>query len=498
MIDFFGFMRSEKKKIYPVLLSGGSGTRLWPLSRENYPKQLLRLLYSDDYSMLQLTVQRVQNPDLYHPPIIICNETHRFAIAEQLSNIGVDPLGMVLEPVGRNTAASIMLAALKISEIDKDGIMLVLPSDHYIGDVEAFQESVNRGMIGALNEKIMIFGIPPTSPHTGYGYLQMGAEGSGKYEGLYPITAFREKPDLETAKSLIADPQFFWNSGIVLSSVDRILTDMKKYEPEIYVGCKNAFAKKQKDPDFTRLSKEIFEKVPAWSIDHALLERSPHVLAVHADMDWNDVGSWKCLWEARTKDMNGNVTVGEVFLHEVEDCLIHTEEQMMAGIGLKDLIIVALRDVIMVADKSQADEIQNCVKMLKKSGRSEAVQHHRVYKPWGNYEQINKGNRFQVKFVMLKPGAVLEMQTHLHRSEHWVVVSGTARVNCQDKTYFLSENESTYIPLGSLHSLENPGMVPLKMIQVLSGEYLGEDDVVTKEDQDADPHFSLIHQKKQA
>ena len=477
-MKLFSFGRSSKNKLYPVILSGGAGSRLWPLSRENYPKQLLNLCH-DTLSMIQLTAKRASDQKLFHPPTIICNEEHRFIISEQLRTLDIKPQNTILEPVGKNTAPAILLAALDIHAKDKSAILLCMPADHHIRETDQFIETVKKGFDAAKTGKIVTIGITPDSPHTGYGYIQ---KGKAFKKDAFIVERFTEKPDEKTAKDFLKDGDHFWNSGIVIAPAELLISEIKKYNPDIFQAVEKSLQANTKDLDFTRPDAPLFANCPSLSFDYAVLEKSEHVLVVPSKMHWSDIGSWASLWESRDKDENGNAYQGEVYLEDVKNCYIQSRDKVFAGIGVEDLIIVDLKDTLFVARKDKVDQIKNIFNKLKAKGREEVINHRRVYRPWGFYEQIDEGNRFQVKLIQVKPGGTLSLQKHHHRAEHWVVVNGTARVTCGEDVFLLSENESTYIPLGTIHRLENPGKVPLNMIEVQSGTYLGEDDIVRTED----------------
>ncbi|MCU0842745.1 MAG: mannose-1-phosphate guanylyltransferase/mannose-6-phosphate isomerase [Thiobacillaceae bacterium] len=464
--------------LYPVILSGGSGTRLWPLSRAALPKQLLPL--ASERTMLQETVLRLAGLADLAAPLIVCNNDHRFLIAEQMREIDIAPLGIYLEPVGRNTAPAAAVAALMLSRRDPDAVMLLLPADHLIRDVAAFHDAIGEGLKAVAAGHLVTFGIVPDAPHTGYGYIQQG-------EALQGMTAtkvarFVEKPDRATAETFLAGGDYYWNSGMFLFSVRQFLDELGRLRPDILAACERALAGGRHDLDFCRLEKAAFESCPSDSIDYAVMERTHKAAVVPADIGWNDIGAWSALWEVAVKDDAGNVSRGDVYLDDARGSYVRAESRMVAAIGVKDLLIVETADAVLVADKSRAQDVKQVVEHLKREGRSEHEFHTRVFRPWGWYEGIDQGERFQVKRIMVKPGEKLSLQMHHHRAEHWVVVSGTARVTRDGHEELLSENQSTYIPLGTTHRLENPGRIPLHMIEVQSGAYLGEDDIVRFED----------------
>ncbi len=464
--------------LYPVILSGGSGTRLWPLSRAALPKQLLPL--ASELTLVQETVLRLDGLPGVAASLIVCNNEHRFLIAEQMRQIGIDPLGIYLEPVGRNTAPAAAVAALVLARRDPDAVMLLLPADHLIKDVTAFHAAIGEGLVAARDGHLVTFGIVPDSPHTGYGYIQQGEALAGTT--ACRVARFVEKPDLASAEAFVASGDYYWNSGMFLFPALRFLDELRSLRPELVSACEAALARGQRDLDFHRLDRAAFEACPADSIDYAVMEHTRHAAVVPADMGWNDIGAWSALWAVGEKDANGNVSRGDVYLDGVRDSYLRAESRMIAALGVRDLIVVETADAVLVADRGRAQDVKKVVDHLKAMNRSEHELHTRVYRPWGWYEGIDAGERFQVKRIMVKPGEKLSLQMHHHRAEHWIVVSGTARVTRDGKEELLTENQSTYIPLGTTHRLENPGKIPLHMIEVQSGTYLGEDDIVRFED----------------
>lgn len=468
----------EKDVIYPVILSGGSGTRLWPLSRAALPKQLLPLL--SEQSMLQETLRRLEGIEGLAQPLVVCNNDHRFLIAEQLREIGVTPRSIILEPMGRNTAPAAAIAALRLLEQDEAATMLLLPADHLIRDVLAFHQAVDKGVAAVRAGSLVTFGIVPTGPETGYGYIQQG----NALPGLEArrVARFVEKPNRVTAEHFLVEGDYFWNSGMFLFSCRQYLEELGKTHPDMVASCRQALADSRKDLDFCRLGEEAFAACPADSIDYAVMERTAAAAMVVADIGWNDIGAWSALWEVGEQDAAGNVTRGDVRLEDVTNSLVRAESRMVAAIGVKDVVIVETADAVLVANRDCTQDVKKVVEYLKRAGRSEHQFHTRVFRPWGWYEGIDAGERFQVKRIAVKPGAALSLQMHHHRAEHWIVVSGTAKVTRGDESYLVAENESTFIPLGTRHRLENPGKVLLEMVEVQSGSYLGEDDIVRFDD----------------
>ena len=457
--------------ICPVIMAGGSGTRLWPLSRAAHPKQFLRLHGED--TMLQATVKRLSGLDV-QASITICNEEHRFFVAEQLREI--DKLGpIILEPVGRNTAPAIALAALTAKD---DPLLLVLAADHVIQDEGAFREAVIRAIPLAKAGKLVTFGIVPNGPHTGYGYIKRGLNLGDGFE----VDAFVEKPSTDIAQNYFSSGDYYWNSGMFLFRASRYLEELRKLRPDILERCQESVMDVKTDLDFLRIDKDAFESCPAESVDYAVMEKTPHAVVVPMNAGWSDIGSWSSLWDISEKDSEGNATHGDVILHDSNNSYVRTDGKLVAAIGVKDLVIVATKDIIMVAHKNSDQDVKLVTEKLKESSRSEWHLSREVYRPWGKYDSIDKGERYQAKRITVKPGAKLSVQMHHHRAEHWIVVSGTARVTNGDKIFLLSENESTYIPTGTVHALENPGIELLEIIEVQSGSYLGEDDIVRFED----------------
>jgi mannose-1-phosphate guanylyltransferase/mannose-6-phosphate isomerase len=459
--------------IQPVILSGGSGTRLWPLSRESYPKQFLPL--AGDLTMLQATWQRIA-PIASRGPLVIANEEHRFVAAEQLQQVGAAPAAIILEPIGRNTAPAIAVAALEATRDGADALLLVLPSDHVITDEAAFRSAVQAAASAAEAGKLVTFGIVPTGPETGYGYIK-AADG----EGLRAVERFVEKPDLDTATGYVASGQYYWNSGMFLFKASRYLQELERFQPAMLAGSRTAWQQSRRDTDFTRLDKEAFTAVPSDSIDYAVMEKTADAVVIPLDAGWNDVGSWTALRDVSQQDGDGNAHQGDVIAIDCRNTYAYGQ-RLVAMVGLDDVIVVETDDAVLVGKADRMQEVKTVVSQLKADGRSEAAWHRKVYRPWGAYDSIDNGERFQVKRITVKPGGTLSLQMHHHRAEHWIVVSGTAEVTRGDEVILLSENQSTYIPLGVTHRLRNPGKLPLELIEVQSGSYLGEDDIVRFED----------------
>jgi mannose-1-phosphate guanylyltransferase/mannose-6-phosphate isomerase len=470
---------SDNTTIYPVLLSGGSGTRLWPVSRAKHPKQLYAL--ASEQTMLQETALRLNGQDNVAPPLVICNDEHRFFIAEQLRALGISPEDIVLEPVGRNTAPAAAVAALLLAEKDPHAVMVMLPADHVIADLDTFRQAVAKASELAADGRLVTFGIVPTAPETGYGYIQRTDEAL-ECGGVYPVRQFVEKPDAATAQDYLTDGGYYWNSGIFVFRADSYLAALEKFKPEILAPVQEAIAKGQKDLDFLRLDDEAFASCISDSIDYAVMEHTEDAVVIPVDMGWNDIGSWSALWDIGDKSEDGNVVMGDVITHDTRNSYIRAEKRLVATVGIDDLIVIETPDVVFVGSRDKAQDLKAIVETLKAEGRDEWDGHTRVFRPWGYYETLELGERFQVKRLMVKPQSVLSLQMHHHRAEHWVVVNGTAKVTRGEEEILVSENESVYIPIGETHRVENPGMVDLHLIEVQSGTYLGEDDIVRFED----------------
>lgn len=466
-------------KITPVILSGGSGTRLWPVSRRHYPKQLLPLV--NDTTLLQDAINRVANHDLFSSVLLIANEEHRFIVAEQVRDLEAEVSEIILEPIGRNTAPAVALAALSLLSQKDDALMLVMPSDHVVKDVASFQQAVKDAQPAALDGFMVTFGIVPTGPETGYGYIKKGVESIGT-ESCFNLIDFVEKPDMETAQSYIDQGGYYWNAGIFLMSARQYIKELDIHAPDILEACKKAYEGSVRDLDFLRLDVENFIACRSESIDYAVMENTSRAAVVPVDMGWNDIGSWSALWGISEVDDDGNALQGEVVSINNKNCLIRSEGVDISAIGIHDLIIVSTKDAVLVANKSNAQDVKKVVDKLRERGSEKPDFHTIVHRPWGTYETTDSGDRFQVKRIVVKPGARLSLQKHHHRAEHWIVVKGTACVTCDDKEFLLTENQSTYVPLGAVHRLENPGKVPLHLIEVQSGSYLSEDDIVRIED----------------
>lgn len=466
-------------RIVPVILSGGSGTRLWPLSREHYPKQLLALV--GEKTMLQQTALRLDGLTDVASPLLVCNEEHRFLIAEQMREIGKTPTNIILEPIGRNTAPALTLAALYLAKDDAETIMLVMPADHVIADVGAFQAAVRLASQAAVDGYLATFGIVPATPETGYGYIRQGQPLAG-LEALRHVAAFVEKPDARTAANYLMSGDYFWNSGMFMLKAGVWLDVLKRTRPDILQACEKAAGQGRQDGEFYRIDGEAFRASPSESIDYAVMEKTDRAVVIPLHAGWSDIGAWSAIWETSPQDEHGNVLQGDVYAHDTHNALLIAQHRFVAAVGLEEVIVVETADAVLVAHKDHAQDVKAVVAELKQRKRTEHLVHRRVYRPWGHYEGIDVGERFQVKRITVNPGAALSLQMHHHRAEHWIIVKGTARVTRDDEVSILVENQSTYIPIGTKHRLENPGKTPLEMIEVQSGGYLGEDDIVRFED----------------
>ncbi len=468
--------------IVPVILAGGSGTRLWPLSRGLFPKQLINLI--DENSMLQNTLLRTNGMPDMAPPVVICNEDHRFMAAEQMRRVKCSGT-ILLEPVGRNTAPAIAAAALHVGLEHPQATLLVLPADHVMEDLDAFHGVVTAGKVHADDGGLVTFGIVPTGPETGYGYIKKGEACTGQQgtpDTGFSIDRFVEKPDLETAKAYVASGRYLWNSGMFMFRVDTVVEQLTRHAPDMVTACREALEKGGEDLDFFRLDRESFERSPSDSIDYAVMEKTDHGVVIPLNAGWSDVGSWDALWHTGHRDEQQNVLKGDVLISDVKNCYLNAESRLIAAVGLEDHVVVETKDVVLVAPRNRVQEVKKLVEALKLQGRPEVTTHCEVFRPWGAYETIDLGTRFQVKRITVKPGAKLSLQKHFHRAEHWTVVSGTALITKGEEEILLRENESVYIPLGFVHRMENPGKIPLELIEVQSGSYLGEDDIVRFDD----------------
>ncbi|SUW63074.1 Mannose-1-phosphate guanylyltransferase 1 [Buttiauxella agrestis] len=472
-------------QLYPVIMAGGNGSRLWPLSRVLYPKQFLCL--KGELTMLQTTISRLNGVEC-ESPVVICNEEHRFIVAEQLRELNKLTENIVLEPAGRNTAPAIALAALAAvrNQPENDPLMLILAADHVIENEEAFRDAVRNALPFAEAGKLVTFGIVPDLPETGYGYIRRGELENPNTPDVdavaFSVAQFVEKPDLDTAQAYVASGEYYWNSGMFLFRAGRYLEELKKFRPDILVACEKAMANIDPDLDFVRVDEAAFLACPDESIDYAVMEKTADAVVVPMDAGWSDVGSWSSLWEISTKNQQGNVHHGDVISHNTENSYIYAESGLVTTVGVKDLIVVQTKDAVLIADRDHVQSVKKVVEQIKFDGRHEHHNHREVYRPWGKYDSIDEGERYQVKRITVKPGEGLSLQMHHHRAEHWIVVAGTAKVTLGEETKLLGENESIYIPLGVTHCLENPGKIPLDLIEVRSGTYLEEDDIVRFED----------------
>lgn len=462
----------------PVILSGGSGSRLWPLSRKQYPKQFLAL--TGDHTLFQQTLERLVFEGM-EPPVVVSNQEHRFIVQEQLEALNLKTQSILLEPFGRNTAPAVAIAAMKLLAEGRDELLLILPADHVIDDQRAFQRALALATNAAEKGEMVLFGIPANRPETGYGYIKAGDE-RGLPDGVIRVERFIEKPDEVRAQQFVEDGGYFWNSGMFLFRASRFLEELKKHDADIYDTCLLALERSQHDGDLISIDAATFECCPDNSIDYAVMEKTCRACVVPLSAGWNDVGSWSSIWEVHDKDDDGNVTMGDVMVHDSHNCLVHGNGKLVSVIGLEDIVVVETKDAMMIAHKDRVQDVKKVVNQLDAAGRSETQNHCQVYRPWGSYDSVDMGGRFQVKHISVKPGARLSLQMHHHRAEHWIVVSGTAQVTCDDKTFLLTENQSTYIPIASVHRLANPGKIPLEIIEVQSGSYLGEDDIERLED----------------
>ncbi|WP_068826874.1 mannose-1-phosphate guanylyltransferase/mannose-6-phosphate isomerase [Pseudomonas sp. BMS12] len=465
----------------PVILSGGSGSRLWPLSRKLYPKQFLAL--TGELSLFQQTLQRLAFEGM-HKPLVVCNVEHRFIVNEQLDKIGITPQGMLLEPFGRNTAPAVAMAALQLLAEGRDELMLVLPADHVISDELALRKALELARIAAEEGEMVLFGIPASSPETGFGYIKAarGEEGDSLVPGAYRVMQFVEKPDHARASEFVRNGGYYWNSGMFLFRASRYLDELRSHEPDIYDTCVLAMERSKTSGSVVNIDAGTFECCPDNSIDYAVMEKTERACVVPLSAGWNDVGSWSSLWDVHEKDSDGNVLKGDVVTHSSHNSFVHSTSKLVTLVGMDDVVVVETKDALMVAHKDAVQDVKKLVNVLDGQRRQETQSHCAVYRPWGSYDSVDNGVRHQVKHITVKPGAQLSLQMHHHRAEHWIVVSGTAQVTCDDQVFLLTENQSTYIPIASVHRLANPGKIPLEIIEVQSGSYLGEDDIERLED----------------
>ena len=471
--------------IIPVILSGGTGSRLWPMSREMNPKQFLSLY--GEQTMLQETISRLDGVTDLADPIVVCNENHRFMVAQQMSDIGVKVDKIILEPIGRNTAPAIAAAAeyIQQKEGSENAVMLILAADHIIQNTNEFHRVIEAGYRIAEQGQLITFGIVPQKAETGYGYIKRAASfanDKNEADEAYVVERFVEKPDLETAQKYLTSGEYYWNSGMFMFQASTILAELKTLSPKIYQAVKKAVSEGIKDLDFCRLDKESFTNSPSDSIDYAVMEKTDKAVVLPLDADWNDIGAWSALWEVNDQDENGNVFHGDILHHDVSNSYIHADERMVAVVGVDNCVVVETADAVLVVNKDRSQDVKNIVNQLKEKRREEILLHQRVYRPWGSYETLEETERFKVKRIIVNPGAKLSLQMHHHRAEHWVVVKGTAKIVCGDKEFMLTEDQSNYIPLGTNHRLENPGVIPLEIIEIQTGAYLGEDDIVRFDD----------------
>jgi len=468
--------------IFPIVLSGGRGTRLWPLSRAMYPKQFNAFFDGQGESFFAATLQRLKPASGFEFPIILCNNDYRFLVREDLERTGIEPKAIILEPVARNTAAAVAVAALAASAENPDAILAVMPSDHVLRDGARFVDAVKVAATVAASGKLVLFGITPTKPHTGYGYIRTGSPLMSPNDDVFEVENFVEKPDLATAQTYVDSGDYYWNSGIFILHARTLLEEMETLQPDILKAARDALAGAQEDLGFLRLEQTAFSRAPSISIDHAIMEKTTAAAMMPLDIGWNDVGSWSSLWEIGPHDAEGNFVHGEAILEDSSGCYVHTDKALVSTIGVKDLVIVSTRDALLIADKGQSEKVSDIVAKLKQSNRKEQEQHVRNHRPWGYFESLSVGPRFQVKLLHVNPGGKLSMQMHHHRSEHWVVVQGTAKVTIGDVEQLIQENESVYITATQWHRLENPGKVPLEIIEVQIGTYLSDDDIIRRDD----------------
>ena len=472
-------------KFIPIILAGGSGARLWPLSRKSFPKQFLNLL-EDDYTMLQSTYKRIENLDDISRPIVICNEEHRFIVGHQMKEINVEPLEILLEPEGRNTTPAITIAALKVLDIFKntniEPILLILSSDHQIEDISKFHSAIKNSIELSLKDNLIIFGVPPTYPATGYGYIKSDKQLDKNEYNPTKVEKFIEKPDEKTAKYLIKDKKYSWNSGMFVFKATAILDEIKKFAPEVFNNCEKCLEKSKVDLDFLRLEEKSFKSCENTSIDISVFEKTKKAFVIPLNCGWDDLGTWESLWKISKKDLYGNSLNGRVLAHNTKNSIIRSDDKFVVGIGLENVVIVETKDAVLVANSKSSQSVKEIVSLMQKKGFNEAENHKFVYRPWGSFLSIEEGSTWQIKKIEVNPGASLSLQMHFHRSEHWVVVSGTAKVEIGNNEKIIGPNESAYIPLGEKHRLSNPTELPLILIEIQSGSYLGEDDIVRFDD----------------
>ena len=482
MIDLKPTMSAAGTSLVPVILCGGTGTRLWPLSRATYPKQYWPLAGTGGETLLQQTQQRLEGLQGLASPLLICNEDHRFVVAEQMRQIGVSPAAILLEPLGRNTAPAVAVAALQATAGGQDPLLLVLAADHVIRDAAQFRATVEVGVPAAQAGQLVTFGIVPLGPETGYGYIEASQPLQAELTAPVPICRFVEKPDLATAEQFLTTGRFTWNSGMFLFKASAILAELERLAPEVVSACRSAMEHESPDLDFLRLDREAFTSCPSVALDVAVMEKTDRGAVLPLDAGWSDVGSWSALWETSDQDEDGNVLRGRVISQASRNCYLRSEHRLVVGLGVEDLVVVETDDVVLVAHRDRAQEIKAVVQRLEAAGARESQAHRRIYRPWGSYDGVTEGDRWQVKKIVVNPGASLSLQMHHHRAEHWVVVGGTAVVEKNGVEELVGENQSTYIPLGCRHRLTNPGKIPVELIEVQSGPYLGEDDIVRFED----------------
>ena len=473
-------------KIIPIILAGGTGSRLWPLSRKSFPKQFLNLLESDEYTMLQKTYKRIENFEGISNPIVICNEEHRFIVAHQMKEINIEPLEIILEPEGRNTTPAITIAALKVLDIFEntniDPILLILSSDHLIKDITNFHKAIKNSISIALKDNLIIFGVPPTYPATAYGYIKSENFLEKNKYTTSKVDQFIEKPDVKTARFLFKDKKYSWNSGMFVFKASSIIKELKSFSPLIVDNCEKSLEKSNKDLDFLRLEPDSFLKCDDISIDVSVFEQTSKAFVIPLNCGWDDIGSWESIWKVAEKDYDGNSTFGKVLIKNTKNSLIKSESKLVVSIGLENVLIVETRDSVLVAKKDCSQSLKEIVSLMKEKGFNEGQNHLKIYRPWGSFLTIEKGDTWQIKKIDVNPGASLSLQMHFHRSEHWVIVEGTAKIQIDDTEKIIGSNESVYIPLGVKHRLSNPTKLPLTLIEIQSGSYLGEDDIVRFKD----------------